>query len=333
MEDPSGAELRRAVLDSGEASPRRPFGHSADGSGIVEVEAAAIREAAQQVLAGATLSSVVREWNLRGLTTAAGGPWRVNSLSTLLVQPRLAGLRGDGSPAPTALPIIDVGIHAQLVALHASRSKGGRRATKRYLLTGLLRCWRCKGVLRGMPRAGRADLYVCPGPPHGGCSGTAVTADHADDAIRDLVLAHLTSAKFLQAVGDPRSEHLQERALERAANRIATIQHRLGELADIRATGELGRPEWLSLKRTLDRQAKQVEAEMQRLSRVEVLRSWAKTGGPLGPRWSVFTVEDRRAILHAVLDHVVVLAAAPPRHVFRPERLRPVWLEHAGHEG
>src|SRR4051812_32033123 len=70
---------------------RRAVGHPAGRAQLVEVEAAAIREAASRVLAGETISSVVREWNERGLTTAGGGPWRVNSLSSLLVQPRLTG--------------------------------------------------------------------------------------------------------------------------------------------------------------------------------------------------------------------------------------------------
>ena len=145
------------VLSAGPDAPprsrsRRAFGHTADRSQLVEVEAAAIREAARRVLDGETLSAVVRDWNQRGLTTVSGGPWRVNSLSTLLVQTRLV-----------AFPqIIDEETHRRLVALHTSRSKGPRRATLRYLLTGLLRCWRCGGTMRGMPRAHGADLYVCP---------------------------------------------------------------------------------------------------------------------------------------------------------------------------
>jgi hypothetical protein len=38
-------------------------------------------------------------------------------------------------------------------------------------------------------------------------------------------------------------------------------------------------------------------------------------------------VAERRGIVQAVVDHVVVLAAEPPRQVFRRERLRPSWLE------
>jgi site-specific DNA recombinase len=285
---------------------RRAFGHSADRAQLVEVEAAAIREAASRVLAGETISSVVREWNERGLTTAGGGPWRVNSLSSLLVQPRLTG--------PPR--ILDDETHARLLALHASRGKGPRRITRRYLLTGLLRCWRCGGTLRGMPRAGGADLYVCPGPPHGGCSGTAVTADHAEEAISEMVLTHL-AATVLTAPVDGR-----ERLLELAGHR-----QRLLELGDLWAAGQISRDEWISLKRNVGNRALAAEAEVARMSRMSALRDLAGSGRALRARWPAMDIEERRGVVQTALNHVVVLAAEPPRQVFRPERLQPAWLE------
>lgn len=301
----------RSLVAVPDASPRPParraFGHTADGAASVAAEAAAIREAAQRVLAGETLSSVVREWNGRGLTTAAGGPWRVNSLSSLLVQRRLV-----------AVPqIIDEETHARLVALHVSRGKGPRRATRRYLLTGLLRCWRCGGGMRGMPRAKGADLYVCPGPPHGGCSGTAVTADHAETAVTDLVLDRLDSAALPGVPVDAR-ESVRE---------LAAHRRRLLELGDLWAAGQISREEWLALKDNVGRRSRVAEAHVARLGRLATVQSLAGTGQALRAAWAGIGMEERRAIVHAALDHVVVLAAEPPRQVFRPERLQPRWLE------
>jgi hypothetical protein len=39
------------------------------------------------------------------------------------------------------------------------------------------------------------------------------------------------------------------------------------------------------------------------------------------------SIDERRSVVHAALDHVVVLAAEPPRQVFRPERLQPRWVD------
>ena len=273
----------------------------------MEEEAAAIRTAAQRVLAGETLSAVVEGWNRVGLKTAGGGPWRVNSLSNLLLQTRLV--------APPA--ILDEDTHARLVALHSSRRKGPRRATRRYLLTGLLRCWRCGGTLRGMPRSRGADLYVCPGPPHGGCSGTAVTADHAERAVEDLVLARLDA---------PPSPALDTGG--RAALRdLGEHRRRLLDLGELWAEGQLSREEWLALKDNVGRRAKAAEAEVARLSRLAALQRLAGTGRALRGRWPGLSIDERREILHTTLDHVVVLAAEPPRQVFRPERLEPHWSD------
>lgn len=300
---------------------RRAFGHTADRTGVVDQEAAAIQEAARRVLGGDTLSAVVSDWNRRGVTTANGGPWRVNSLSSLLVQPRLAGLAPDAAPA-----IVDPDVHARLVALHAERRKGPRRPTRRYLLTGLLRCWRCGGGLRGMPRGRGADLYVCPGPPHGGCSGTAVTADHADLAVRDMVLARLDRPGF-GGGGQDDAAPAHRADADRTLATLAGHRQRLEDLADMWAAGEISRAEWVSLKRRLGDQAQVVEAEAARQARLATRRVLAGTGRALRRAWPAMTVADRRAVLNAVLDHVVVLAAEPPKQVFRPERLQPSWLE------
>ena len=66
---------------------------------------------------------------------------------------------------------------------------------------------------------------------------------------------------------------------------------------------------------------------MERLSRLANLRSLAGTGGALRATWSTMPVNERRNIVQAVVDHVTVLAAEPPRQVFRPARLQPSWLE------
>lgn len=305
---PQPARSLSAVPDASPDRPaRRAFGHTADRMGVVQVEAEAIVDAAARVLAGETLSAVVRDWNARGLTTAAGGPWRVNSLSSLLVQRRLLG----------PPQILDEVTHAQLVALHASRGKGSRRATRRYLLTGLLRCWRCGGSMRGMPRSKGADLYVCPGPPHGGCSGTAVTADHAEEAVGAMVLARLDCAPFPGSVAaDPDN-----------LGQLAEHRRRLTDLGELWASGQISRQEWLTLRRSVGDRAQAAEARVERDGRVAALRSLAGTGQALAARWPAMTIDERRAIVHAAVDHVVVLAAEPPRQVFRPERLQPCWVD------
>jgi site-specific DNA recombinase len=308
MQRPQARAALTAVPDAPpDTVTRRAFGHTAGGQAVVAAEAAAIRDAAERVLAGETLSAVVRDWNDRGLRTAAGGPWRVNSLSNLLVQRRLV----------TAPRILDEGTHDRLVSLHASRGKGARRPTRRYLLTGLLRCWRCGGSMRGMPRTKGADLYVCPGPPHGGCSGTAVTADHAEEAVGAMVLARLECTP-LPGPAAPAGD---------SARQLADHRQRLGDLGELWASGQISRPEWLALRRSVGARAEAAEAQLARETRVTKARALSGTGRALRAQWPAMTIDERRAVVHAALDHIVVLAAEPPRQVFRPERLQPRWVD------
>jgi site-specific DNA recombinase len=74
---------------------RRPFGYEADRVTINEEEAALIRDAAERVLAGATVPSIAREWNARGIPTPQAAPhgWSATTITGILRNPRLAGLR------------------------------------------------------------------------------------------------------------------------------------------------------------------------------------------------------------------------------------------------
>lgn len=314
---------------------RRAFGHTADGADVVAAEAAAIQDAAARVLGGQSLSSIVKDWNARGLVTAGGGPWRVNSLSTLLIQRRLAGLgphgaAGGAGAGPPA--ILDADTHARLVALHESRAKAGRRPTRRYLLTGLLRCGRCGSGMRGMPRTRGADLYVCPGPPHGGCSGTAVTADKADEVLRGLVLARLDAPELVMTkAGAAAAVAL---ATGRLGAEAASWEVELDALGEKWAAGELSWAQWMALRRPLAALLAAATDGLVRLEALAELGHLVGRGRDLGRHWPSLEPGEQRRIIAAAVERVVVLPAQPPRQQFRPERLDVAWRDpHPVHPG
>jgi hypothetical protein len=65
------------------ASGRRCFGYSTDGKDLVPDEAAVIRAAAAEFLAGASLRSLVMQMNERGLQTSSHGVWQTITLRRL----------------------------------------------------------------------------------------------------------------------------------------------------------------------------------------------------------------------------------------------------------
>jgi site-specific DNA recombinase len=171
-----------------------------------------------------------------------------------------------------------------------------------------------------MSRTPRPDLYVCPGPPHGGCSGTAITADHADLAVRDLVVARLDSIRNPAYALGP--EHI-DRVVAEQEDDVA----RLDDLSSMWIAGEITRPEWLQIKRKIERRMDARRAEVKRLRSLYALGRLAGQGTSVANDWPELTQAEQRDIIHGALDHVVVLPAARPRAVFRPERLAPVWRE------
>lgn len=88
-----------------------------------------------------------------------------------------------------------------------------------------------------------------------------------------------------------------------------------------------GGDEWLSQRRTLAEKSVELRAQLERLNRLDAAMRLAGTGATLRASWPGLTIKERRDILGAVLDHVIVLAAEPPRQVFRAERLQPVWIQ------
>src|SRR5215207_1121323 len=126
---------------------RRPFGYEADGVTVRKAEADALRWAASQVLAGASLNTIVARLNDRGVRTATGKPWQPTELRRALVRPRNAGLmvhRGQvvgeaGWPA-----ILDEDTWRGVCAvLEDPGRRTNTTVARRWLLSGLARCGVC----------------------------------------------------------------------------------------------------------------------------------------------------------------------------------------------
>lgn len=71
----------------------RPFGFEADRRTVRASEARLIREAAEQILGGATSLDIRRSWTARGVATSTGAAWSTTAIRKVLTSPRVAGLR------------------------------------------------------------------------------------------------------------------------------------------------------------------------------------------------------------------------------------------------
>ena len=311
---------------------RRGFGHTSNGKGglkLVPSEAKAIRDAARRVLRGESVSSIVLDWNARGITTTTGGRWRVDTLASLLQQPRLAGLRSHhGTVTAGSWPtIIDMETHERLVAMFDSRRRGPRLPRPRTrLLTGLLRCGKCGASMVSSRDSTATARYVCPAKPSGGCGGMSVTGAHVEEAVRDLILDHLDSDEFADALHRAReaaSSNSDE--VEKAADRLTRDRARLVELGDLFADGEVDRAEYRRLVARVQTRLVQDEAVVERARAVVPALAYEGQVEQVAKAWEHMTLGERRTVIDALAEGFVIRSAVRPVNVWNSDRVDPCW--------
>lgn len=177
-----GDRQRRANRQRAEAGEafwsRRPFGYDRTSDGkvfTVEEEAQAIRQAAELVLGGATLSSVVRKWNDAGLTTTTQerGKWGVTQLRRVLMNPRYAGKRlynGEDMATGKWDAILDEETSRRLEEMLTDprRRTAPDDLNSKYLLSGIAVCGKCGAKMFAAPviakgKAEKRMVYRCLG--------------------------------------------------------------------------------------------------------------------------------------------------------------------------
>jgi DNA invertase Pin-like site-specific DNA recombinase len=153
---------------------KRRFGYSADMTEIREDEAAYIRELADRVLAGETLTAIARDFNSRGSRTAAGVEWTHGKLRSMILGAHHAALRthrGEivGEAEWTATLPRETWQAVKSVLMDPARGVGQKR-TRRYLLTGIAVCGECGRTVRGrvvrVKNGGTYPAYICSSTAH-----------------------------------------------------------------------------------------------------------------------------------------------------------------------
>lgn len=301
-----------------------------DGNLVVEPdEAEVIRDAAARLLAGESTRSIVMDFIGRGMVTSTGKVWRVDTLSRLMQSPRIAGLRHDENGNPvvaTWQPIIDRRTHDRIVALFDARRRGPQtRTARKYLLSGMLRCGKCGGPMTSVP-VRNVPRYRCLSPGLGGCQGVVIVQHHADAETVRKVLEYLDSPKLTKAL--KRAQQAADKTESRIsvlADRLRDDRAQLVELGDAYADGTLDRAEYRRLTERLRSRIDDAEMELARGATSGPAAVNAGQGEMLRMAWEHMTLEERRQVLGAVVDKVIIEPATRPYGVFNPGRVQPRW--------
>lgn len=323
---------------------RRPYGYGVeigadpatgkpiiDPYRVVRAEAAEIKRAARQILAGSPLGKVAREMNSRGVTTVRGRKWAPGTLRALLLSPRLAGLSTYKGKVvgPAKWPaILTEAQHQSLAALlsdPARRVSTGNRAA--YLLSGIGVCGICGGTVsaagqKRSTKGGRArHIYRCS---TGFCVGRR--RDWVDDYV---------TFRILERLAQPDAEDLlvdQEQPDHEALREEATaLRLRKDGAASSYARGLIDDRQLEIISAECDEQLADIERQQAHTSRAPILRplveAAAAAGEDLDARmaavekvWNGFDLDRHRAVLQ-VLYTVRIHPGGDGRRAFDPAKI------------
>jgi hypothetical protein len=204
---------------------QRTFGY--DGNVIVPAEAEAIGKACHAVLNGATLWSIAKDWNAKGLKTSKGYLWEGSKVRQTLMRPTIAGLathdvhaaraeaRRNGTPvylagiidgAETGWPaIVDRDTwEAVCKVLSDPKRFTGRSFARKHLLSGIAWCGLCNrrmGTTARKTKAGTNRLvYQCKNI---GCMKIVRDLDKTDKRVIDSITRRLAKPDAARALAKP----------------------------------------------------------------------------------------------------------------------------------
>jgi DNA invertase Pin-like site-specific DNA recombinase len=313
----------------------RPFGWDADQITVREDEAALIREAVEDVLAGLPLRRIVVRWNNAGVRTTKGNVWTNGLVLQLLRSPRLAGWRvhrPKGSKwtavPPIALdakgnrirgewePILTDEQHQSLAALLVRRDDRKiipKRNARRYLATGMLRCSVCRGPMYAN-KVGDSHYYRCDTT---NCTNSA-SGKGVDEWIGKRVVEHSELVRGVET-GKPTEAGLRLTELdEQIADANDMIDDIMRAFREKRISGtvafrnieqlEASRDQWMA-----ERDVTEAESRLSQPEQVDA------------GTWEGMDTDARRAACERWLSAVWCHPATRRGNTFDTSRLDPVW--------
>jgi site-specific DNA recombinase len=348
--------MRRRLNDSlaekaanGEPSGARPFGYvhgkTADGTKTyvqVPEQAAAIRQVAEWILSGWSLSNIAAELRSMGLVGAHGGKISPSGIRGTILSPVVAGHRvykGRIVSRGNWEPILDektwqacrLKLSQPRRVIRAdgkgtypvSENHRGNTAGRKYLLTGgLAVCGVCDHRMVGAPHkvGSRKIPYLMCHPNAGGRGCTGIMLEKTEKHVVKRLFEELDKPEFLAAIAA--DEHGGRR--DAIANELDALDRQRGELATMWATpGELTDIEWRAARQKLAESERALRIELSELPppRIHVDIDGAKEA------WPDMTLDEQREFLRLFIERIKIKRARPggPR-VFDVHRIDIEWL-------
>ena len=302
----------------------RAFGYSKDRSTIVPKEAGLIREATQRIIAGEGVRGICRDWEQRGVVTPTGKPWIQTPLRRMLLSPALSAQRElhgvmTAGKWPAIISPADTR-RLQLVLNDPARLK--RVTARRYLLTGMLTCGRCEQPLVARPRGDGVRRYVCGRQPgNSNCGKIARLADPVEEVVRESLFVALNGVDLRDYVDQPNDGHTDE--LVEAIRADEEAQQQLAH--DYYVGRKIGRTEFFAARDSLVGRIESNRRQMAQANGHGLLNTVVGAGETVRQQWDARGLDWQRAVIFAIIDHIVIEPAIQGRITFDPSLVKIVW--------
>jgi site-specific DNA recombinase len=293
----------------------RPFGWQVDKRTINEEEAALIRQAARDVIAGVGIHTIVRQWNRAGVRTTKDNLWQHQVMRQMLLNPRLAGFRvyrgelfrdADGQPVRGQFPaVLDVETWEYVVATITARKHGIRLGARKYLLSGIARCGECSRQLHGN-RGHGSFFYKCEQP----CGRVSMSGPKLDGLVEEFV-----RQKLAEEMTDEPYESEPE-----SDNGLQEVLSRKAELMKAYTKGELSAETVFPAVQQLEARAKEL-----RQAQIARVRQHSLKIHQADLAYDELDTDQKRAVIGTIIRYIVVNRAEGRGGKFNPERVTITW--------
>lgn len=290
---------------------------------LVPAEADVVREVARRLLAGESMRAIVRTLNARGSTSPTGKPWQSTTLRQVMLRDRNAGLRrhrGHVIGPGKWPPIYDEDTHARVVALLRDpvRTTGmsNKGANRVHLLSGIARCGRCGGAMRGTPGTVYRGKTIRPKYQCKDCLRVARGKEAVESVVVPVVIGRLSRPDAVAALasGNPgRAKELHDQ--------ITGAQARLNLAADDFADGALTGEQLRRVNGALLPKIESWQAELAACAPAPGVLALA--GVDAAARWATASLDQQRAVIAALMDITILPARSGQR--FDPSLVQIEW--------
>ncbi|MEU6351006.1 recombinase family protein [Streptomyces sp. NPDC047072] len=314
----------------------RPFGYEADGLTIRESEAAVIRECAERFIAGESIRDIVLDLNARDIRTAMGKEWRIENLQRTIMKKRYIGVREyEGQEYPAEWPAILT--REQWDRMEARRlSKRyrwpkGQTGVRKYLLTGLIYCGKCGGVMVGSGRSeenGRpAQMrYRCRRTDnHGrviGCGASFRIAEPVELLVKEAI-CHVFDDPKVAVTLAPKVDKDKVRGLVQEYERRKA---KLDQLVTDYATDVLTRDQFVQAKGIAEASVQEAREALAHYQE-ETTAARLPADQTIRDAWDSSGLTWRRSVAQLVIKKVIVKPGHPGSARWRGYRFNPDLIE------